>query len=395
MTAVVAVPQVGESADLTAYCRLHLSSLARSDQKKWGEVYVRGLVSVPGRKSIRRIADQVVGRRADQALQQFVNQSTWRWEPVRRSLALQAAEIVQPKAWVAMEAVFPKHGASSVGVAKQYAPSAGRVVNCQLGLALFMAGTDASCPVNWRLLLPGCWDTDNPRRARTHLPDTERPRPRWHYLVDAVDQMTLGWNLPAAPLLFDATHEPDLEPRLRSLEERGLQYVVQVAPNASASWWAGLRQAGGPIPTAGEFAALAARSNTQPLVSQTYTTGGTRIVAASVPRPEGQSWFTARANFAPQQLVAIWPAGQPKPKSLWLTNISRARLPELTELISLHSRTADDLRHLEDSVGLQHFEGRSFPGWHHHVTLASMAHAYNLTQAVPLRQSEKRYLLSG
>jgi hypothetical protein len=375
VTAVVEAPHIEEQADFPAYCRLHLSSLARSDQKRWGEVYVRGLVSVPGRKSIRRIADQVVGRRADQALQQFVNQSTWRWEPVRRSLAHQVAEVIQPKAWVAMETVFPKHGASSVGVAKQYAPSAGRVVNCQLGLALFMVGGDASVPVNWRLLLPQSWDLDNPRRARTHLPETERPRPRWHYLVDAVDQMTLGWNLAPAPLLFDATHEPDLEPRLRSLDERGLQYVIQVSPNAPASWWAGIRP-GGRVPTTGEVASLAARANSQQLVSQTYTAGDNRVIATSVPRPEGVSWFPAKANFAPQQLLAVWPSGQAKPKSVWLTNIGRARLSDLVDLVNTHTRTAEELRRLEDSVGLQHFEGRSFPGWHHHVTLASMAYAF-------------------
>src|SRR4051812_38071252 len=87
-----------DAAELSEFCQEHLSSLARSDQRRWGEVYIRGLVSVPGRKSIKRISDYVVGWRADQCLQQFINQSTWRWEPVRRTLAQTVTSMVRPRA---------------------------------------------------------------------------------------------------------------------------------------------------------------------------------------------------------------------------------------------------------------------------------------------------------
>jgi SRSO17 transposase len=252
---VEAPPAADRDNDIPEHCHPHLSSLARSDQRRWGEAYVRGLVSVPGRKSIRRIAEEVLGWRADQCLQQFVNQSTWNWEPVRQSMAQQVTDLIRPKAWVVTEAVFPKNGSSSVGVAKQYVPSAGRVLNCQLGLAVFLAGNDASCPVNWRLLLPPSWDGDEARRTRTHLPEAQQHRPRWHHLVHAVDQMSVGWQLTPAPVLYDATHEPDLEPRLRSLEDRGLHYVVRVSANAPVT---GAR--GGRVPTLGEVAALAGRA---------------------------------------------------------------------------------------------------------------------------------------
>src|SRR6266498_3104451 len=136
---VEALPVAGID-EISEFCRRHLSSLPRSDQRRWGEVYVRGLISVPGRKSIKRICDHVVGWRADQSLQQFINQSPWRWEPVRCALAHAVSVVVRPRAWVVTEVVFPKHGSSSVGVARQFAPSAGRVLNCQLGLAVSAAG---------------------------------------------------------------------------------------------------------------------------------------------------------------------------------------------------------------------------------------------------------------
>jgi SRSO17 transposase len=346
-------------------------------------VYVQGLVSVPGRKSIRRIADHVVGWRADQSLQQFVNQSTWKWEPVRRSLAHQVAGMIRPRAWVVLEAVFPKNGDSSVGVARQYAPSARRVLNCQRGLAVFMVGDEASCPVNWRLLLPRSWDNDEARRARTHLPEQQRHRPGWHSVVDAVDEMILGWRLGTAPLLVDATGEQNIEPRLRSLDERGLHYVVEVSPSTTAmpaNRWADRSR----VPTVGEVAALAVRPGANPMVWQSHggRHAGSRVVATPIPRAaEALPFGPGRHCAGPQQLVAEWPAGSRRPSAIWLTNLSEARLPELLDLITLRARAVEDLRRLESAVGLQHFEGRSFPGWHHHVTLASVAHAYKLACA--------------
>jgi SRSO17 transposase len=379
---VEAPPAADRDTDIPEHCHPHLSSLARSDQRRWGEAYVRGLVSVPGRKSIRRIAEEILGWRADQCLQQFVNQSTWNWEPVRHSLAQQVIDMIRPRAWVVTEAVFPKNGSSSVGVAKQYVPSAGRVLNCQLGMAVVLAGAEASCPVNWRLLLPPSWDGDEARRTRTHVPEAQQHRPRWHHLVHAIDQMSIGWHLTPAPVVYDATHEPDLEPRLRSLEERGLHYVLRVSPNAPL---AGSRAPTCGERTLGEVAALAGRSTATQLVWQTYQdrrSPGARMIAANLPRPDGRPWSPWHPVSTQRQLLAEWPVGQARPKALWLTNLSRTRLPELAGLIALHAKALDSLRDMEDTVGLHHFEGRSFRGWHHHVTLASLAYAYTLRRSV-------------
>src|SRR4051812_15375989 len=132
------VVTLADSSRLAEFCRDMLMSLPRSDQRRWGEVYVRGLISVPGRKSVRGMSDHVVGGRADQGIQQFVNQSPWDWEPVRRSLAQLVISRFRPDAWVFDEVALPKNGASSVAVARQYAPSAGRVMNCQLGIGAFL-----------------------------------------------------------------------------------------------------------------------------------------------------------------------------------------------------------------------------------------------------------------
>jgi len=367
----------GGEPDLSAFCRERLSPLSRSDQRRWGEVYVRGLVTVPDRKSIRRISDYVVGWRADQCLQQFVNQSTWQWEPVRRNLAEHVAGMVAPRAWVVREAVFPKNGSSSVGVARQYAPGAGRILNCQLGLAVFLVGDRAACPVNWRLLLPRCWDDDRQRRDRAHLPAMQRYRPRWLHLLDAFDEMR-SWDLPPAPVLVDAVDQQDVEPLLTGLEERGLSYLVQVAPHLRMPTARGAS----PAPTFGELAVRAVRPSASTLHWQARTelrAVSTRFVASALSgEPEPVRIVAGRRFRSSRHLLAQWTVGRSHPRGTWLTNLNVARLPELVDLVKLRGRAAEHLGRMEDEVGLRHFEGRSFRGWHHHTTLASIAHAYRL-----------------
>ena len=98
-------------------------------------------MTVPGRKTIRRISALAGGVAADQSLQQFVNQSPWEWAPVRAELAHLVAGSAPVEAWIAAEVAFPKNGESSVGVGQQYVGPAARTLNCQLAVALSLAGT--------------------------------------------------------------------------------------------------------------------------------------------------------------------------------------------------------------------------------------------------------------
>lgn len=349
---------------------------------------MRGLVAVPGRKSIRRISDYVVGWRADQCLQQFVNQSTWDWEPVRRSLARHVAGMTRPKAWVVSEAVFPKNGSSSVGVAKQYAPSVGRILNCQIGLAMSLVGDGVSCPVDWRLMLPRCWDGDDARRARAHLPEGQRHRPRRRHLLDMIDEMVARWNLAPAPVVLDATDEPEVDQLLRGLDDRGLHYVVRVAAHTPALPARPRPDRGQPgrTLTVGELAAMAVRPGATMLNWQTRCVGHsavTRFVAAPVPGESEPTRIVPGLPYRrPRHLLAQWSSGRARPSATWLTNLNVSRLPELIDLVKLHGEAAEDMARMHEDVGLRHFEGRSFRGWHHHVTLASIAHAYKLAQGL-------------
>ncbi|MGX4653748.1 IS701 family transposase [Micromonospora sp. SCSIO 07396] len=367
-----------DTSRLSRFCQNMLTSLSRSDQRRWGEVYVRGLLTVPGRKSVRGISEVIVGGGADQGIQQFVNQSPWEWAPVRRELSTFVHSRYRPTAWVFEEVVLPKNGANSVGVARQYAPTVGRVMNCQLGLSAFLVGEGPSdiVPVNWRLHLPPEWDADAGRRTRAHIPSTERHRSRWQSLLDMVCEMTMNWELAPVPIVLDAHHDTQVEPLLKAFDERGLRYVVRVAAGTPVG-----TEAGGAL-TAGEFAASLARNgNGSTSLNWRDDNSGllatSRLVMQVLPRPVGGDlgfWWNR-----PRHLLAEWSAGRHRPTGIWLTNLRSPRIPQLVDLIRTQPRARAEMARLRDEFGLAHFEGRSFRGWHHHTTLVSLAHAYAKT----------------
>jgi SRSO17 transposase len=370
---------------ISGFCDDIFASFSRSDQRRWGEMYVRGLASVPGRKSIRRISDHVVGRRADQCLQQFVNQSPWAWQPVRRAIAEHVNGALRPTAWVVKEVVFPKNGASSVGVAQQYAGSAGQTLNCQLGLAVFLAGENGASPVNWRLLLPQCWDADPARRARTHLPPGERSRPRWQYLLDALDEMVGEWGLPPRPVVADLRHEAQASHMVPALEERGLPYALRVA-EGTAALPAGPGLAPPSGPTIGEIATRSAARGTLTHSWTDYASGRihrSQFATAPLP-PEAEPAVarTGRPYRGPRHVVGEWAPRRRSPKSTWLVRLDGYRLPDLIGPLTHEYRVDTSLRQLSREHGLHDFEGRSFRGWHHHVTLVSAVDTYRLLSSL-------------
>src|SRR3954463_13149813 len=162
--------------------------LARRDQRNKGLTYLRGLLLDGRRKSMQPMAERLGVDH--QGLQQFVSSSSWAVEPVRQRLARRAVEVIAPDAWVVDDTGFPKDGAASPGVARQYSGTLGKVANCQIGVSICAVTDAASCPLDWRLFVPERWDdscaTDEPaaaairaRRARAGMPDSVRHREKW------------------------------------------------------------------------------------------------------------------------------------------------------------------------------------------------------------------------
>src|SRR6266536_687830 len=376
------------------------ASIPRKDQRRWGQSYLRGLLLDGKRKSIQPMATRLAkgdpqadADALEQALQQFCNQSPWDPVPVRRRLAERTTAAIGPAAWVIDDTGFPKFGRHSVGVAPQSCGALGKVANCQVGVSVHAATDQASCPIDWRLFLPEEWDHDTERRRKAHVPADQRHRPKWQLALELLDELA-AWDLVAPVVLADAAYGEVGEFRL-GLEQRELAYVVQVPGTISAYTedmapetlpYAGRGQPSKPryrqprsslqqlVLDAGEQAArtLTWREGADgaPLVS--------RFVALRV-RPAGvQLRRAARGGELPLRwLLAEWPQGEPEPVKYWLASLpAEIPLERLAHLAKLRWRVEHDYRELKDAVGLDHFEGRSFTGWHHHVTLVSVAHAF-------------------
>jgi SRSO17 transposase len=385
---------------LGAFAEDLFESIPRKDQRRWGQTYLRGLLLDGKRKSIEPMAARLVkgdpqadAYAVEQALQQFCNQSPWDPVPVRRRLAQRMTAAIQPAAWVIDDTAFPKFGRYSVGVAPQYCGALGKVANCQVGVSVHAVTDQASCPLDWRLFLPESWDADAERRRKAHVPDRERHRPKWQLALELLDELR-AWGLVPPVLLADAAYGEVSQFRL-GLEQRELAYVVQVPGTLSAYPQDAAAQT---VPYAGRgrppvpryrqrrssLRQLVLAAGERAATTVTWRQGAdgqelaSRFVALRV-RPAGVRLRRAtRGQELPVRwLLAEWPPGEPEPTKYWLASLpAEVGLQRLVHLAKLRWRVEHDYRELKDALGLDHFEGRSWQGWHHHVTLVSVAHAF-------------------
>jgi SRSO17 transposase len=385
---------------LTTFAEDLLDSIPRKDQRRWGQTYLRGLLLDGKRKSIEPMAarltkgdPQADAYAVEQALQQFVNQSPWDPTPVRRRLAQRMTTAIAPAAWVIDDTGFPKFGRYSVGVAPQYCGALGKVANCQVGVSVHAVTDQASCPLDWRLFLPPEWDDDAERRRKAHVPQAERHRPKWQLALELLDELA-AWDLVPPVVLADAAYGEVSEFRL-GLEQRQLGYVVQVpgtisaypedvAPELAASTGRGRPSLPRYRQRRSSLKQLVAAAGGQAATTVTWRQGAdggqlvSRFVALRV-RPAGIKLRRAArgGELQVRWLLAEWPDGEPEPVKYWLANLPAEVLPQrLVWLAKLRWRVEHDYRELKDALGLDHFEGRSFKGWQHHVTLVSVAHAF-------------------
>jgi SRSO17 transposase len=387
---------------LVAFAGEVFEPMARRDQRRWGEVYVRGLMLEGRRKSIEPMAARLEDG-DEQCLQQFVNQSPWRSEPVRERLAVRMSGLIGPEAWVIDDTGFPKFGRRSVGVARQYSGALGKIGNCQIGVSVNAVTAQASCPLDWRLYLPAEWD-DDPRRVACRVPEEVRHEPKWKLALDMLDELA-GWGLQAPPVIGDAAYGDITEFRL-GLEERGIGYVLDVKGATSAlpenaeparpTYKGNGRPPAAryrrPFSSLAELAGQAGQAAAEPVTWREGTRGPmtARFIALRV-RPANVKLRRADPDgeLPLRWLLAEWPENRDAPTDYWISNLpANTPLQRLVELAKLRWRIEHDYRELKDALGLDHFEGRSWPGWHHHVTLVSVAHGFLTTER--LRRPQHR-----
>jgi SRSO17 transposase len=256
----------------------------------------------------------------------------------------------------------------------------------------------ASCSLDWRLFMPESWDSDVERRAACQVPARVRHRPKWQLVLDMLDELE-GWGLRPPVLVCDAGYG-DVGEFRQGLDDRQIPYVVQVKGDTSA-YPEQVRPTTAPYQGRGrrprpryrdkpvsitQLALAAGQSTGVDLIWRRGSKGLQRscFLALRV-RPAGitpRRQAAARADSAGWELPARWllvewPTGHPEPVKYWLSNLPEATpLVQLVRLGKLRWRVEQDYRELKGALGLDHFQGRSFGGWQHHVTLVSVAHGF-------------------
>jgi SRSO17 transposase len=386
----------GERERLAQFLEEMVAGLGRKDRRQWGTVYVRGLLSTSERKTAARIATQLPDGDV-QALQQFVGQSPWAWEPVRAQLAQRMVrELTPAAAWAIDDTGFPKKGNHSVGVARQYSGTLGKIGNCQVAVSLHYATDTDAIPIDFQLYLPEEWLTAE-RRQEAGIPEDVMFKTKPAIALDLIDQ-ALAWEIPRGVVVADAGYGKHSAFRL-ALAERKLQYAVGV-DRSTAVWstdiWpeeaqpaaaaSGKRPLGRPrrlpkglpAPLSVHQLALALPADSWHQVTWREGTKGpmsSRFAAVRVRLAHG--YHKHEKAEEPQWLLLEWLAEQAEPSRYWLSTLPLTTdLASLVRMAKIRWWIEQGYQQLKDELGLDHYEGRGWKGWHHHVTLTMIAFAF-------------------
>jgi SRSO17 transposase len=395
MEAVFALgmPAVETRERLLAFVQGVVSGLPHVRQRENAGLYVRGLIEQGGRKSLQPTLFRLEETAARyESVQQFLADSPWDPGLVVRRCAERVVPELDVEAWVLDDTGFPKDGKHSPGVKRQYSGTLGKIGNCQIGVSVHAVGKRGTAPLGWALYLPEEWCDDAGRRARAKIPGSVEFKTKPELGVELVEDAA-GWAIPTAPLLGDQAYGDNSALRDR-LDDAGREYVLAVAPaskvfapetvfavpeRAAATGRPKSRlrpdreseTIGGLIARIGEIHAQAVAFRDGPDGKPVSSRFVFVLVRAA------HDWRKATRLRREELLIAEWPSGANEPIDYWLTNLPAETEPEqLARLARLRWKIELDYKQLKGELGLDHYEGRSWIGWHHHTALVTVAHGF-------------------
>lgn len=369
-------PELGEPWQ--AYLSAITGVLGRPERQAGLRAYCTGLLLPGARKSIEPIAARLGGARQSarhQALHHFVTQARWSDEALLDAVAGHVLPAIQRhgpiSAWILDDTAIPKRGAHSVGVAVQYCGVQRQTTNCQVAVSLSLANAHASLPVAFRLYLPEAWATDRARRGAVYVPLGVRFQTKHEIALDQI-RAALAKGLPRGVVLADGAYGNSFEVR-HTLRTLGLSYAVGVDSRLL------VRPPGHPVAlTTKELAGTRRLFDFRPVTwrhgrRSEHQGRFAALRVTATPRhaaPDGEEW-----------LLIEWPLAEPEPTRYWLSTLPPATpLEDLVATAKGRWRIERDYQELKQQVGLDHFEGRSWRGFHHHAALCIAAYGFLVQQ---------------
>ena len=358
--------------------------------------YCIGLVMPCERKSVEPMAAVTApGRVAaqHQSLLHFVGQSPWSDERVLtkvREMVLPVVERHGPiKVWIIDDTGFPKRGKHSVGVATQYCGQFGKEGNCQVAVSLSIANHHASLPVAYRLYLPQEWAKDGERRRMAGIPAQISFKTKQEIALEQI-RWACEAGIPRGVVLLDAGYGRNANLRL-NITAQGLTYVAGI--QSSPLVW---RPGTGPQP--GREQPKWGRRGEPDLISVKEVALGLPAQAwHTIEWREGTAdWLSSRFarlrvrvahRYAPSEhqveewLLIEWPENEDEPINYWLSTLAEdVSFRDLVDIAKLRWRIERDYQELKQEVGLVHYEGRGWRGFHHHATLCIAAYGFLISE---------------
>jgi SRSO17 transposase len=362
--------------------------------------YCKGLLLPGERKSIEPMAarlDPENVQRMRQSLHHLVAKAPWSDEVLLEEVRNQVLPAMQKQgpvvAWIVDDTGFPKKGAHSVGVARQYCGQVGKQDNCRVAVSLSAATWSASLPIAYRLYLPKEWAEDSERREKTEAPAEVAFQTKPEIALDQI-RAAVAANLDRGVILADAAYGSNTEFR-DGLTKLELQYVVGV--QGSMTVWEPGKQ---PLPAkprgkmgrppqllqrTGDHRPISVKQLAMSLPSAafqeiTWREGTDRKLrsrfAAVRVRPAHRDYEKAEPR-AEEWLLIEWPQGEKEPTKYWMSTMPPAtKLQALIKLAKHRWIIERDYEELKQELGLGHFEGRNWRGFHHHATLCIAAYGF-------------------
>jgi SRSO17 transposase len=380
-----------------------VSVLGHADRAGPFRDYCMGLVMPVERKSVEPIAAVTApGRTAaqHQSLLHFVGQGAWSDDAVltqvRQAVLPQITREGAIEAWIIDDTGLPKKGRHSVGVSHQYCGQLGKQANCQVAVSLSLANHHASLPVAYRLYLPQAWAEDDDRRTKAGVPEKITFKTKPEIALDQI-RWACEVGLPGAVVLMDAGYGHDSKLRL-GITELGKRYVAGIQPQTLV-WKPGKRP--GRAPKKGrrdatdvisvKDLALGLRARAWHVISWREGTHEWLSSRFARVRVHGASRHERPGEPAKEWLLIEWPEGEKEPTRYWLSTLPRRiAFRDLVDAAKLRWRIERDYQELKQEVGLGHYEGRGWRGFHHHATMCIAAYGFLISQRETIPPSGPR-----
>jgi SRSO17 transposase len=372
----------GSEARFVAYVNGLTSVIGHADRAAPLKSYCIGLLAAEGRRSVEPMAAVTApaGVSAQhQKLLHFVANAPWSDEAVLakvRQMVLPKIERHGPiEAWIIDDTSFPKQGRHSVGVHRQYCGQLGKQANCQAVVTLSVANHHASLPIAYRLYLPQEWIEDAERRKKARIPEQITFKTKPQIALEQI-QAACAAGVARGVVLMDAAYGCHSALR-HGVSALALSYVAAIA------WTIKVRAVadGGKLGPRMSAKDLAEGLPTHAWRTVTWREGTNERLTSRFARVRVRTSPIRRAKDRTQETLLIeWPQGEAEPTNYWLSTLPESTaLRRLVDLTKMRWRIERDYQDLKQEIGLGHYEGRGWPGFHHHGTLCIAAYGFLLS----------------